>query len=371
MNKLFILLIIITFLKVDAQVTIDVIDTLNYKPASGLREYYTNINNAELAIIEKEYLKASQLYYKAFEYKVPFMQDLQNSNNIDKKLPFDSVRFQNQLVLWRRISTNYNSTKEYLNFIVKFYPNIDSNIILSYYPVIDTVKNISKLNKKLIAKVDSLEQKDQYIRKNKVTSQEFRSTDTSDYYSLLKLFSDYKINENTIKKKGIYSIDLILLHASRYGFTEWIPIIYKEVMKGNYSNRRFAALLDSYLQNNFSTNLDSSAYAYISGFALYDKYVIPKNELTAKNLEKINKRRNILMLDNYKNQQKKQIWNFRNSNKITFYEYFSYIFVFPEASEQEKTEAKKEQEQILSNIKKKYNDLLIFNKDSDNYDINL
>ena len=307
MNKLFILIIIITFLKIDAQVNIDVIDTLNYKPIKGLREYYININNAELAIIEKDYLKASQLYYKAFEHKVPFMQDLQNSNNIDKKLSFDSVRFQNQLVLWRRISVNHKTTKEYLRFIEKFYPNIDSNVIMSYFPIIDTVKNISKLNNKLVSIIDSINQKDQYIRKEKVSVQEFRRTDTLNYYSLLKLFSCYEINENTVKKNGMYSIDLILLHASRYGFTEWIPVVYKEVMKGNYSNRRLAALLDSYLQNNFSSNIDSSAYAYISGYALFDKYIIPKNELSPKNLEEINIRRNILMLDNYKNQQKKQI----------------------------------------------------------------
>ena len=370
MKKIFYLLLL-TIIKLNAQVNIPLIDTLIYKTPVDISEYYKYVNKAEMAIVKGDYKNASDLYYKAFEKHYPLFEDLLNSNKIDKKLAFDSVKFQKQIILWRKISYTTTTAKEFLQGVYSFYPELDSNLVLSYEHIIDTVKFVARRNDKLKKQIDSLYKKDQDIRINRVSRSEFIKADSSNYYELLSLIENNTVNFNTVGVNSMQNIYTMLYHQSRYNFTEWIPVIYKQVLNGNFPNKKFAELIDNHLLFNFSSNLDSSAFAYKYGYALYDKYIIPQGVISQQNIEKINKRRAKIMLDDIISQQKKQVWNFRNGLDISLYSFFSLIDVSLEPSKEEIQQAKEQRNNYINKLKRKYKKLLIFDINSNNYDINL
>ena len=106
-----------------------------------------------------------------------------------------------------------------------------------------------------------------------------KNADVSNYNSILKLYKEYKeISELTIGSWPMENLKVMFLHFSRYENKEWIELLQTEVMKGNFDNRTFASLVDSYIENNIESDVTKSYYLSNIGYAHHTKYSIPSIE---------------------------------------------------------------------------------------------
>ena len=333
-----------------------------------LKSYYEHIDKAENMIIDKKFKEALAEYCNAFDYKVPFFRDYMNAGKlITNYKVMDSLLIRKFLIASQKVSSN----KHPLNNKIEYLQNQDTIFKTSYldfFKVDPSLENISfagEIDSTLIRKIYLMSESDQGSRNNRSG---IKNADESNYDSILKLYKEYKeISELTIGSWPMENLKVMFLHFSRYENKEWIDLLQTEVMKGNFDNRTFASLVDSYIENNIESDPAKSYFLSNIAFAHYRKYLIPK--INKKSAEEANKRRQEFYLEPIELQQRKQIYNFRNSyEEFGFYYYFGYDPFFPETDVKEERVVP-EENKFIEEIKSKYPELMIFEKQGENYNI--
>jgi hypothetical protein len=335
------------------------------QPAMNIKAYYEYTNQAENAIIEKNYQKALSFYCQAFEKRESFYRDYLNAWYICRNYNLtDSAMVMTLFKERKRKSKTKQSINDYIKWTIENYPAFDTSFMYSFMKMntFDVIPN-KKTNTILNNKIDSIFELDQFVRIS--DKKNIRQQDSLNLKAVLNLYQEYEtINEQTTSKNSMQRLSTIFLHLSRYENDSWIDLLYKETLKGNFDNRAYAQLLDSYWSNQ---NKDTNLFLSNFGYPLYDKYAIPVLDKSI--LAEVNKKRKTIMLCSVKEQQKKQLWNFRHGFDVEFFQFFSYFESYPDMPESAIKQTIERQDAFIKDLNSKYKSLLIFNKHSDNYDI--
>jgi hypothetical protein len=333
-----------------------------------LKCYYQHIGKAENLIIDKKYKEALTEYCNAFDCKVPFFRDFINTTKLITKFKInDSLLLRKFFIASQKYAPYKNAVKDRVEYLQKI-DTIYKTSYLDFFKVDPSLENISfagKMDSALIRKIFSMSDSDQGSRINKSG---IKNADESNYDSILKLYKEYKeISELTIGQWPMENLKIMFLHFCRYENKEWIDLLQTEVMKGNFDNRTFAWLVDSYIENNMEPDVTKSYYLSYIGYAHHTKYCIPSIE--KKLIDEVNKRRAEIYLDPVESQQRKQLYNFRNGYEdFMFYSFFSYDPMHPDSTISE-VEAVEQEKEFIENLKMKYPVLKTFEKSKINYDI--
>jgi hypothetical protein len=333
-----------------------------------LKNYYKHIDKAENLIIDKKHKEALVEYCNAFNYKVPFFRDFMNAGKLITKFKLnDSLLLRKFLITSKKYAPYKYSVKDRVEYWQKM-DTIYKTSYLDFFKSDPSLENISfagKIDSTLIKKIFSMSESDQGSRNNRSG---IKDADESNYESVLKLYKEYKeISELTIGQWPMQKLKIMFLHFSRYENNEWIDLLQAEVMKGNFDNRTFASLVDSYIENNIESDVTKSYFLSNIGYAHHTKYCIPSIE--KKLIDEVNKRRAEIYLDPVESQQRKQLYNFRNGyGDFMFYSFFSYDPMHPDSTISE-AEAIEREKKFIENLKVNYPVLKIYHKNKMNYDI--
>lgn len=137
--------------------------------------------------------------------------------------------------------------------------------------------------------------------------------------------------------------------------------MYKDVLKGNFDNRQFASLVDSYYSNNVSGDRTESYYYTASAYPLFTQFVIP--ELDPNLVKEVNERRQHIGLESLENQYRKQLYNFKYGYKdYEFYQFFTYYPTEEFCTEEEKIIYLEKENEMVEELKQAYDELIIWRK---------
>lgn len=333
-----------------------------------LKTYYDHIDKAETYVIDKKYKEALTEYCNAFDYKVPFFRDFMNARTLITKFKIaDSLLLRKFLITSQKYTPNKISVKDRVEYFQKI-DTIFKTSYLDFFKTDTSMQNISfagKIDSTLIRKIFSISGTDQASRKNRSG---IKNADESNYESVLKLYKEYKeISELTIGQWPMENLRIMFLHFSRYDDKKWIDLLQKEVMKGNFDNRTFASLIDSYIENNIEADLTKSYYLTNIGYAHHTKYMIPS--IDRKQIAETNKRRAEIYLEPVESQQRKQLYNYRNGfEDFNLYFFFSYDPMYPDSTITE-AEALEKEKEFIEDLQQKYPKIEIYDRNKTNYDI--
>jgi hypothetical protein len=280
----------------------------------NLRSYYKIIHEAEQAIIESNYLQASHLYLEAFKYRKPFFKDYFNLKNI---LKLDTLVNKEMIQIL--------AAKKY-----RFNPE-------------DTM---------LYNKIDSIFSLDQASRNS---NNSIKTQDSLNNVFLVKLYSKKtKLNERTIGANGITKLITILLHLSRYkSFDKLDEYLFQATLDGDFRNRDFAFLVDSYVKNNSILDKSQSYYCTDCAIPIFSKFIIPP--IDSLSLIKYNNNRKSIYLEQVNEQFNKQYYNFKNGYElVNFYEIISMFPTEKSIPESQKHKFLNQENKIIEELKQKY-----------------
>ena len=371
MKNVFVLILSIFVNLIFSQSYLPILDTSLIKPTKGVKEYYENVRLAENAIVKNDTILAINYYMEAFKYKRPFMRDYLNAKFLYSSKPIvDSIILLKLYQISRSNSEIDRNYDEYIDKLVQERPELNTTFIKSWkrertiqkFPI--NIKLDTNLRNEIIGMFE-LEQK------LRLSGKKFTDIDSSNLYKIINLYKKYDdISEQTIGD-AMEWINLMLFHASRYKMPEWIPIIGNQVMKGNFPNKWYARLIDSYIKWNVSPEKNASYFYYDSGYPLYSKYLLLK-ESDMLFLENVNKRRFKFFMDSWEEQQQKQLWNFRHQFRISFYSFFNYVIsASPNDTPIQIELGEKKQTDFINDFKLKNgeNSFIIYSNDSQDYEI--
>jgi hypothetical protein len=217
----------------------------------------------------------------------------------------------------------------------------------------------SNLDKLAANQIDSLFKLDQKARHNNIG---IAAQDSANYLFLNALFYSKTISEQTIGINGMRNLEVILLHLSRYAFfEELIPVLIKQVEKGNFDNRQFASLVDSYYSNVISGDIFETYYYTTSAYPIFTQFVIP--ELDPDSIKVINERRSLIGLESLESQYQKQFYNFKYGYRdYEFYQFFTFFPAEEFCTEEEKMLYLEKEKEMVEELKQKYQNLIIWSK---------
>jgi len=285
---------------------------------STVNEYYSLIQKAEESIINNDFSIAISLYFKAFNIKKPYFEDyfnlknLLNSDTGSYKIELDSLR-----------SFNYS---------------------------------FGCINKNVCSQIDSIFRLDQHCR---MKNDSIALQDSSNFEFLKHLYeSDESISEISIGHNSMNRLNTLLLHHSRYKFFKlMLNYLYRETRNGNFRNRDFAFLIDSYVKFNNTLN-DESYYCTDCAIPIYTKFVIPK--MDSSKIGIYNSRRKAIYIEPLSDQYKKQYYNFKNGyNLFNFYTFFTMFPTDPSIPDSQKLKFIEQEKKIISKLKAKYGEIEI------------
>ena len=285
------------------------------------KAYYQWISKAENTVISAQFDSSYNYYHLAFQLKSPPFKDYRNATNVANKL-------------------SKSNQPSFSDSLPQF-------------------KNTGKTDEKSSYQIDSIFQLDQLARSN---NNNIGLQDSSNYLFLKNLFSTKTLSEETIGFNNMQNLITILLHLSRYPhFNNLLIIMYKDVLKGNFDNRQFASLVDSYYSNIISGDRTKSYYYTASAYPLFTQFVIP--ELDPNLVKEVNERRQHIGLESLENQYRKQFYNFKHGYKdYEFYQFFSYYPAEEFCSEEEKAKYLEKEKDKVAELKQQYEHLIIWSK---------
>ena len=288
---------------------------------STLYHYYNLVQEAESSIIDKQYTAAGSLYWKAFQLKKPFSIDYFNFYFL---LKLDTINNKNYLVKLRDRKLRYGS------------------------------------NANLRNQIDSILYLDQKCR---MDGSGIERQDMANALFLIDLYRrGVDLSEDVIGHSGMERLIVVLLHLSRYEqFGQIKDYLYSLTRKGKFYNRDFANLIDSYVKNNTQ---QISFYYTESAFPIFTKFVIP--QLDSALLAQIDRDRKSVYLENLEEQYQKQFFNFNNGyENFNFGTFFTILPGEEFASPAERKEYLLQEEEMIQDMKKKYEHITIKEKKRD------
>lgn len=346
--------------------TIDNIINKNIIKNDSVNKYYYYVSKAENLIIKNKNKDALEEYLNAFEYKVPFYRDYFNASHLITHFKIiDSLLLKKFFILSGKISSL--TVKDRIEYLQSKDPTFNLGFLNRFKTdtCFNKYKNINRLDSSLIKQINNMIQRDQDIRTGKILIKETDSRNLKDVLDLYK--NNDEISERTVGKNGMTYIYIMILHFSRYNTNEWIKILFQQVMLGNFDNRVFASLIDSYIDNNFDSDPTKSYYLTSIAFPHHDKYIIPKIDITS--IEETDKRRKQIYLETVTEQQNKQLYNYRQGyENFEFYQFFSYDPISPDSNVSE-SEALEMQKKFIEQKRRTYPELIIKDKQGFSYDI--
>lgn len=205
----------------------------------NVQKYYQYINNAELAICDFKYEKASKLYEKAFKVHAPFINDLFNAIKLN-------VKFTKNFSL----SLQYSRTLLQRDFEIGWiYSDIapeDSLIAKQFKILEDTVSSLT--DKKLIMVIEEMGVDDQKYRTNYEEYEKNRTIDSVNYFKLIELFSKKGyLTEQNIGMFQSTPIHGILIHTAQHQFNPR-NLLFKNVIDGDVNTKLYMNYYDIYMQ---------------------------------------------------------------------------------------------------------------------------
>ena len=296
--------------------------TINTQLSASASSYYRRVFNAESFILDGRSDSAIRSYISAFEYQKPKFREYQNVKSIEKKEEVSDTKILSSLV---------------------------KQLFLPKPELID-----------LSQKIDSIFRLDQDIRSTDFSN--VPSQDSANLMFLLSHVDNNDISEHSIGINSMRNLEVLLLHLSRYSFFEaLIPILVKQVENGNFDNRQFASLVDSYYSNTISGDRIESYYYTTSAYPLFTQFVIPV--LDPNLMEEINIRRHRIGLESLEDQYRKQFYNFKYGYRdFEFYQFFSYFPTEEFCTEEEKAKYLEKEKDKVAELKQQYAQLIIWSK---------
>jgi hypothetical protein len=284
--------------------------------------YYQWIFKAESFIIESKPDSAMMVYIHAFDHKKPLFREYRNVKTLQKKGDISDTMFITRLL--------------------------------------DQISMPESKLSEISQKIDSIFRLDQDVRSTNFAN--FGSQDSANFLFLLSLADEKTISEQTIGINGMRNLEVILLHLSRYAFfDELIPVLTKQVEKGNFDNRQFASLVDSYYSNVISGDIFETYYYTTSAYPIFTQFVIP--ELDPDSIKLINERRNLIGLESLESQYRKQYYNFKYGYRdYEFYQFFTFFPAEEFCTEEEKTLYLEKEKELVEELRQKYRNLTIWSK---------
>lgn len=282
--------------------------------------YNQHVSKAEDFIIQSNIDSALFYYKEAFKQKSPEFKDYRNANKV--------------------LATSLTGMHQ------------EPHSLFQY-------NNSSNTDKIAANQIDSIFNLDQKARHNNLG---IAAQDSANYLFLNALFCSKTISEQTIGFNKMQNVNIILLHLSRYAYFEsTLDILYKEVLKGNFDNRQFASLVDSYYSNTISGDRIESYYYTTSAYPLFTQFII--SELDPDLVKEVNERRRHIGLESLENQYRKQFYNFKHGYEdYEFYQFFSYYPAEEFCTEDEKAKYLEREKDKVAELKQQYEQLIIWSK---------
>ena len=292
-----------------------ILDSLfrNTPKNKNLEFYYKNIYKAESYIMKNKLENAAKTYKLAFSFiDYPFATDLENALycELESRKDKDNIK----KYIWFLINKGENKDK----FLSK--PEYQS---LSLGEELKTMIDTSKtsVNAELIDIITAIHEDDQAIRKQTgygsiKRAEEMRlemgKIDSINYQKIMSLIEEYPtVSEEIYGTKGLNKMDIIPWHNS--DFIDIYIALYKSVVNGKLDARYFTRLLDN---SDFLINYSLKLGIWKNAISCLNEenFDIPSYFVTINTPKEniVNKYRKLLYLEKYTEQQKKQIWYFRN-----------------------------------------------------------
>ncbi len=259
----------------------------NNLTSQNLHKYYQHINNAEIAIVNSDFAKASLLYDSAFKNKLyPFSQDLYNASlvNIYEHKYYESMnRIRKMISLGYKPSNYLNNLKSCKKFMKSKFG--------------DSVKILEKktqfiYNNDYRAKIEGLCEYDQEFRNKEGSYKKYGDT--------IRKIDEIIANDflKLIEKFGFPSEDKIGLDSHNIIFPIYAVLIIHQQNGANFRTTNYAdilkmACLKGEIRNNIAGNFIDAANGFTSyetsGYvmATYDSIIKPKRNYNKINESKI------------------------------------------------------------------------------------
>ncbi|MEI6764659.1 MAG: hypothetical protein WCM76_03395 [Bacteroidota bacterium] len=285
---------------------------------SNAKNYYTNINKAELAICRGRLKAASKFYRKAFQCnESPYTIDLLNALRCEFYGEASPERLIQYTVLLSEMGSRINNCIDSADY---------NSTYKSLLSIQDTVK--PKYNQTLAHKLDSLLNQDQIPRRAGCWTYQDSCvkkviySDSSNMQAICNLFKLYgTINEQSASVHGIFDLNIIIHHNLQWRIYPMQEILKKEVLAGNFDARSFANIEDgNYMHQHFNdTTINTHRiYGSDSYYTIANVLIIFKAPKEQKQLEK---KRKELFLESMDELAEKTIFQFNNNNKYFFNSY--------------------------------------------------
>ena len=289
-----------------------------YPSDNKLVNYYRHVYKAEKFILKNNLLAALKEYNLAFRYHRPFVLDRSNARTCILKYP----RVIDKQVLKDYYALIFGS-EEYASW--SFGKLIEKK---PEYKILDLKNDLSTLNYNkvdyfnvdslLLSKLKIIEERDQTNFRN-LEYQELKQIDSMNLTQLMDLYRESdEISERTVHKEGMNIIESVIHHCSRYGWDQWIEVLYRDVKRGYYPSFAFADHIDNYFKNNLSVHGRNSyeclikVYMTETAFPLHSRFVYLDKLANSQPKRHVDLRSQIYLGD-YSEQLGKYLFNFKRS----------------------------------------------------------
>lgn len=305
--------------------------TLNpYAQSLKAKKYNYWVNQAELAICDSNYQKASDCYDKAFQYKAPFGGDASFAFKLNYKYLNNIPR---ACQCFHYMAQMGDKPEWVIDDTVR-YADVWNQIKL----IADTTK--CTVNRELENALVSILKSDQYVRmhselydSDEAWGKAVTETDSANLKALMALYQAYPaINEYTAGMSP--ASPALYIHFRRSFLFDPKNILYNEVLKGNVRANNYAktedACMFSIIQDKDSHETDKYGTSTHHIFCVDSIGFIIQPE----NLKQINKnRKKILMAETWEDYAKKAHYVYCNETDFYFVP-ISNIYYMPDEAEE-------------------------------------
>lgn len=238
---------------------------LGYSQQNDLKQYYININNAELAIVDSNYANALENYEEAFRFKsYPFAQDLYNAtlvSIITKAYPKTVNHLERLFKIGFQLSVldSISICKDFLNSSFGKEARLKNKKLKPIY------------NIKYKKAIEKMFYDDQYFRMHpngyKIYGDTIRKTDSMNVAKFLKLITKY----------GFPSEEKIGINSNSLLSPTFFVLIFHQNTGAKYQTYNYSRILKSaLLQGELRNNIAAMLIQGNDGIKYYDAFGIVK-----------------------------------------------------------------------------------------------
>lgn len=249
----------------------------SYAQKKALKSYYYWINQAELAIYDSNFQKASDCYSKAFSYRKPFSAHASYAFKINSEYTHNNER---AVECFHYLVMGGDSIQWYAE---------DSAKYGALWPILQKVADttVSLVIPELRQALIDISHSDQRVRRRQYNEDEsmedsIRHTDSLNMLKLLELYKTYPvINDYTTGSTPINPT--FCYHLAKVFLFDPAQIFYPEVLKGNVNASQYATMEDVCIEFIQSAKGETPKTRYGTGgtqFFILDTLgfvVVPKN----------------------------------------------------------------------------------------------